>query len=103
MSLDFQLNRAPRRVTFLSPLFLEFGIPHFHKPSLPITAQVRLLKTRGVDITDEDEAASFLKCVSYYRLRAYWRPFNLSIDNRFRVMPDDSHVPRVYGDEPGRG
>ena len=94
--MDFQLKHAPRRVAFLSPLFPELGIPHFQKPSLSITALVRRLKNRGMDIADEDEAAYFLKCVSYYRVRAYWRPFEID-DNRsgYHAFQDGLEFSRI--------
>lgn len=96
MDFQFGLSAQPRTPAgyFFSPLFPDFGIPHFQKPSLSITAQIRHLKTRGVDIADE--TASFLKCVSYYRLRVYWWTFE--IDNNqsgCHVFQDDLDFNRI--------
>ncbi|MBB3931212.1 abortive infection bacteriophage resistance protein [Kaistia hirudinis] len=47
----------------------------FAKPSLPIADQIALLKRRGMTIPDRARAEHYLQHVSYYRLRAYWLPF----------------------------
>ncbi|MDH4412970.1 MAG: Abi family protein [Rhizobium sp.] len=49
----------------------------FTKPSLDFAEQISLLKQRGMAIPDEDEALHYLKYISYYRLRAYWLPFEV--------------------------
>lgn len=53
----------------------------FTKPSLSITDQIDRLRQRGMVITDEAKARHYLKHVSYYRLRAYWLPFELPTNN----------------------
>lgn len=47
----------------------------FTKPSLDLLGQISLLKQRGMSIPDEPKALHYLKHLSYYRLRAYWLPF----------------------------
>jgi abortive infection bacteriophage resistance protein len=47
----------------------------FSKPPLDIPAQIGLLKSRGMTFADEDRASRVLSHVNYYRLRAYWLPF----------------------------
>jgi len=47
----------------------------FSKPPLDIPAQIKLLKSRGMTFADEDRAIRVLSHVNYYRLRAYWLPF----------------------------
>ena len=37
--------------------------------------QIRILKQRGLIITDEQQAEKLLRRVSYYRLSGYWYPF----------------------------
>ena len=47
----------------------------FDKPPLTITEQINLLLARGLLIPDRDEAAHYLTHLNYYRLGAYWLPF----------------------------
>ncbi|MBV6439423.1 MAG: Abi family protein [Haliscomenobacteraceae bacterium CHB4] len=47
----------------------------YTKPALPIPNQIRLLQSRGLNITDLAQAESYLSHISYYRLRAYTYPF----------------------------
>ncbi len=49
----------------------------FEKPSASIRDQLELLKRRGLIIADEARAAQYLSFISYYRLRAYWLPFEV--------------------------
>jgi abortive infection bacteriophage resistance protein len=49
----------------------------FAKPSLSIPDQIALLERRGMAIGDQDRAAHYLRHISYYRLRAYWLPFEI--------------------------
>lgn len=48
---------------------------NFTKPAISITDQIALLRQRGLVIDDEARARHYLTYVSYYRLRAYWLPF----------------------------
>ncbi|MEI7732028.1 MAG: Abi family protein [Verrucomicrobiota bacterium] len=45
------------------------------KPATTCLQQVALLRQRGMLIEDEAEAAFYLKHLNYYRLSAYWLPF----------------------------
>jgi abortive infection bacteriophage resistance protein len=47
----------------------------FTKPAISITDQLALLRRRGMVIADEAKARHYLAYISYYRLRAYWIPF----------------------------
>ena len=47
----------------------------YTKPPLPVQDQVRLLKSRGLQIPDEARAARYLQNISYYRLSGYMYPF----------------------------
>jgi len=47
----------------------------FIKPPRSIEEQITLLQQRGLYISNYDQAFHYLKYVSYYRLRAYWLPF----------------------------
>lgn len=47
----------------------------FEKPSVSIPDQIALLEARGMAVPDHSHAAHCLQHISYYRLRAYWLPF----------------------------
>lgn len=47
----------------------------FAKPALTVEQQVELLEKRGMVIQDRARAAHYLTHINYYRLRAYWLPF----------------------------
>lgn len=47
----------------------------FCKPPLKVSDQIDLLKKRGMAIADEARATRVLQHINYYRLRAYWLPF----------------------------
>lgn len=49
----------------------------FPKPPLAVSAQVQLLKDRGMLFADERRAVRVLQNINYYRLRAYWLPFEV--------------------------
>lgn len=52
----------------------------FIKPPISIDEQIMLLEKRGMLIHDYDRAVHYLKHISYYRLRAYWLPFEIECD-----------------------
>jgi abortive infection bacteriophage resistance protein len=47
----------------------------FKKKPLPVSEQIQLLITRGMEIPNLEKAKSFLSNISYYRLSAYWYTF----------------------------
>jgi abortive infection bacteriophage resistance protein len=47
----------------------------FNKPATTYAEQVETLKQRGMVIADEATAAFYLEHLNYYRLGAYWLPF----------------------------
>jgi abortive infection bacteriophage resistance protein len=47
----------------------------FAKPSLSIADQIDRIEKRGMTVPDRAHAAHCLQHISYYRLRAYWLPF----------------------------
>lgn len=61
----------------------------FTKPALSIADQLALLERRGMVIPDRARAEHYLRHISYYRLRAYWLPFEqpaaVNGDHRFRA------------------
>lgn len=49
----------------------------FSKPATSIPDQIALLRKRGMIVDDEDAAWHYMQFISYYRLRAYWLPFEV--------------------------
>lgn len=49
----------------------------YNKPPLTFQQQVELLKSRGLEITDEERVIRHLSHISYYRLSAYMLPFKI--------------------------
>jgi abortive infection bacteriophage resistance protein len=47
----------------------------YSKPPLAVPDQIALLKQRGMAFADETAAGQTLAHINYYRLRAYWLPF----------------------------
>lgn len=47
----------------------------FIKPPLTVDAQIDLLQKRGMSVPDPARAKHYLGHINYYRLRAYWLPF----------------------------
>lgn len=57
----------------------------FTKPALTYSQQVALLRNRGMEIADSKEAEFYLQHINYYRLAAYWLPFEADhATHRFR-------------------
>ena len=50
-------------------------MPIFQKPSRSIQEQIADLQTKGMVVSDTQLAEHWLQHVSYYRLSAYWLPF----------------------------
>jgi abortive infection bacteriophage resistance protein len=49
------------------------------KPYLPVPDQLALMKSRGMVISDDALAQSYLNKIGYYRLSGYWFPYRQSI------------------------
>lgn len=57
----------------------------FNKPPKRFEEQLDLLIARGMSVQDQDQAIHFLSHINYYRLEAYWLPFEASRDpHQFR-------------------
>jgi len=50
----------------------------FDKPAITHAQQVKLLQQRGMSIDNVTEAEFYLQHLNYYRLGAYWLPFELN-------------------------
>lgn len=47
----------------------------YDKPATTIDEQIVLLQGRGMYVPDQERAAHYLRHIGYYRLSAYWLPF----------------------------
>lgn len=54
----------------------------YNKPPLSFEQQLELLKSRGLQIPDETKALNYLKEISYFRLSAYFLPYQ-QVKNKF--------------------
>lgn len=71
---------------------------NYTKQAVDITQQIALLKSRGLQITDEAQAAAHLSNISYYRLRAYTYPFqdNDDTNHPFNVAVSIEQIIELY-------
>lgn len=72
----------------------------FAKPPLSLSDQIALLERRGMDVPDRHKAEHYLRHISYYRLRAYWLPFEEPVaadgDHIFRARTSFEDVLSLY-------
>ncbi len=71
----------------------------YTKPPLSINQQIDLLISRGMEISDRQTAEKYLSHINYYRLRAYWLPFEETSGNeahQFRPGTKFEHALSLY-------
>ncbi|MHB1344044.1 MAG: Abi family protein [Thermoleophilia bacterium] len=69
----------------------------FTKPATTHDQQVTLLEQRGMIVDDRDEARFYLQHLNYYRLAAYWLPFEADHgSHQFRPGTRFRHVLDLY-------
>lgn len=72
----------------------------YGKPALTTDQQVDLLIRRGMRIADRGQALQHLSHINYYRLRAYWLPFEQAVasggDHAFAAGTDFAVVLAIY-------
>ncbi len=69
----------------------------FTKPATTYAEQVALLRQRGMVIDDDSAAAFYLQHLNYYRLGAYWLPFETDHDSHsFRAGIRFADVLNLY-------
>lgn len=76
----------------------------YSKPYLRIPDQLVLIKSRGMVISDDALAQSFLNRIGYYRLSGYWYPYreltllgtNILVADKFRAGTKFSEVVELY-------
>ena len=81
----------------------------FTKPAIDLPSQINLLKSRGLQITDETQAEASLQNIGYYRLSGYSYPFlnstnreefkqGTTLDQILRVYEFDRHLRLIVTD-----
>lgn len=69
----------------------------YNKPYLPVTQQISLIKERGLRISDDALAQSYLEKIGYYRLSGYWYPYRKSAtDDLFQDGAEFSEILNLY-------
>jgi abortive infection bacteriophage resistance protein len=69
----------------------------FNKPATTYTQQVALLEQRGMSIPDPEDAAFWLEHLNYYRLGAYWLPYEADHESlQFKVGTSFNDVLALY-------
>lgn len=74
---------------------------HYNKPPLSIDDQAQLLLSRGLVCSDVSKLARYLASIGYYRLSAYWLPFekpstNTSRNHQFYPGTDFEQILHLY-------
>ncbi|MGY4461520.1 Abi family protein [Bradyrhizobium sp. LB13.1] len=65
----------------------------YSKPYLPVPDQLALIKGRGMMVSDDALAQSFLNRIGYYRLSGYWYPYRQSTHSASGVVVADKFRP----------
>lgn len=76
----------------------------YSKPYLTIADQLALLKQRGMIVSDDARAQSYLEKIGYYRLSGYWYPYrkssfvgkNLVVDDNFKAGTTFAEIVELY-------
>jgi abortive infection bacteriophage resistance protein len=76
----------------------------YTKPYLPVSDQLALIKGRGMVISDDALAQTYLNRIGYYRLSGYWYPYRQStgsgpsfaVGDNFRAGTKFSEVVGLY-------
>jgi abortive infection bacteriophage resistance protein len=69
----------------------------YTKPPLSVQDQIKLLKSRGLQIPDESKAARYFQNISYYRLSGYMYPFLVNTkQHRYKVGTTFEDVLNLY-------
>lgn len=67
--------------------FMQQSEKQFTKKALAIREQIEILLKRGLIIFDQDKVFRYLSTVSYYRLSAYFRSFQIKDDKDHHFKP----------------
>src|SRR5690554_5245430 len=69
----------------------------FTKPASTWDEQIELLRSRGLEIPDLEQARHYLSHINYYRLTGYWLPFEADHSiHRFKARASFDDVLNLY-------
>ena len=71
----------------------------YTKPPLSVQEQIELLKTRGLQIPDDDRASRYLQNIGYFHLSGYMYPF-LSDKKQHQYKPNSSFDDIIKNNKP---
>lgn len=71
------------------------SIKEYNKAPLSFRDQLELLKSRGLEVENEPKAITYLQSINYYRLSAYFLPYQKTKDN-FNTGVTFKHIIRNY-------
>ncbi|MBP6533956.1 MAG: Abi family protein [Arenimonas sp.] len=72
--------------------------PAYSKPAMTLPDQLALLKSRGMAVADDARAMHYLGVINYYRLAAYWLPYEADhASHRFKPGTQFEDVLDDYG------
>lgn len=66
----------------------------FAKPSISVDEQIALLQNRGLNIQEPQRAKNYLEVISFFRLSAYMRPFQL-LNNKKHTFKENAEFKQV--------
>lgn len=93
------LHASPRKRT-LEGIFLPMTMAAketFSKPALPIEDQLSKLLSKGLTVTDPDQAKLMLRNIGFYRLSGYSHPFRSAGNrSRFKAGTTFDQIVRLY-------
>lgn len=67
----------------------------YNKKPYSFQKQIELLKSRGLTVDDEPKALSYLQEISYYRLSAYFLPYQ-SVKDKFETNTSFDQIIKTY-------
>jgi abortive infection bacteriophage resistance protein len=65
----------------------------YTKPFLTLDQQIALIKQRGMVVSDDAKARSYLGKIGYYRLSGYWYPYRESTNASGKTVVGDNFKP----------
>ncbi len=75
--------------------FIAMSKKIYNKPPLSFAAQLQLLKNRGLTVNDDAKALNYLQQISYYRLSAYYLPYQ-QVKDTFNAGTTFSQIIDTY-------
>ncbi|MBP9153554.1 MAG: Abi family protein [Xanthomonadales bacterium] len=85
------------RLRYTGGFFIGPKVSTYARPHLSFVDQLALLKSRGLTVSNDATALSYLRRLGYYRLSAYWYPFRKremkEVDGKLSYVVYDAFQP----------